>query len=130
MAIFDELKCRIVFRGDLYDPVDPQDPWNPHASFLLLKTFMAICVRFGLFSMQVDFILSVSTSEHARACFHPFPRRVEEVCTRTFTQVAWTTSKTTQGIVRVQLLRKVSISGSGRFLESEGFEPTGLPGLG
>jgi hypothetical protein len=27
----DKLKCRIVFRGDLYDPKDPMDSWNPHA---------------------------------------------------------------------------------------------------
>jgi hypothetical protein len=24
----DKLKCRIVFRGDLYDPKDPMDSWN------------------------------------------------------------------------------------------------------
>ena len=29
----DKLKCRIVFRGDLYDPADMQDLWSLHAFF-------------------------------------------------------------------------------------------------
>ena len=69
----DKLKCRIVFRGDLYDPVDLQDPWNPHASFLSLKTLMAICAKFSLFPKQVDFVLAYLQANMQERVFILFP---------------------------------------------------------
>jgi hypothetical protein len=43
LGMIEKLKCRIVFRGDLYDPQNPLDSWNPHASWFSLRLFCAIC---------------------------------------------------------------------------------------
>jgi hypothetical protein len=54
----DKLKCRIVFRGDLYNPQHPMDSWNPHANWLALKLFLAICAKFGMYPSQSDFVMA------------------------------------------------------------------------
>jgi hypothetical protein len=54
----DKLKCRIVFRGDLYTPNDPLDSWNPHATWFALRMFCALCARYRIFPAQSDFIMA------------------------------------------------------------------------
>ena len=51
----DKLKCRIVFRGDLYSPTEDLDSWNPHATWTSLKYFLGLCAHFRIFPAQIDF---------------------------------------------------------------------------
>jgi hypothetical protein len=57
-GMLDKLKSRIVFRGDLYTPSCDMDSWNPHASWLSLKIFLAMCAYFGIFPSQLDFVMA------------------------------------------------------------------------
>jgi hypothetical protein len=57
-GMVDKLKCRIVFRGDLYDPQDPLDSWNPHASWFSLRMFCAMCAKYNIFPSQTDFVMA------------------------------------------------------------------------
>ena len=72
-GLLDKLKTRVVFRGDLYEPKDPQDPWNPHASFLTLKLFLAFAAKNGTFPMQVDFLLAYLQAKMRERVFVKFP---------------------------------------------------------
>ena len=57
-GLLDKLKCGVVFRGDLCDPADDMDTWNPHASFLALKIFLAFCAKYDIYPRQIDFLLA------------------------------------------------------------------------
>ena len=72
-GLLDKLKTRVVFRGDLYDPEEPLDPWNPHASFFALKMFMLNCARLGIFPCQVDYTLAYLQSDMRERVFVQFP---------------------------------------------------------
>ena len=72
-GLLDKLKTRIVFRGDLYNPQDPQDPWNPHASFLSLRVFLADCAARGSFPCQIDLILAYLQAKMKERVFVIFP---------------------------------------------------------
>lgn len=72
-GLLDKLKTRIVFRGDLYDPKEPLDTWNPHASFLALKLFLAACAKRGIFPCQVDYKLAYLQSDMRERVFVQFP---------------------------------------------------------
>ena len=72
-GLLDKLKTRCVFRGDLYDPAEPLDPWNPHASFLALKTYLAKCAREGIFPSQVDYQLAYLQADMRERVFVQFP---------------------------------------------------------
>ena len=72
-GMIDKLKVRAVFRGDLYDPTDPQDSWNPHASFLALKVFLACCARLNIFPAQTDFLLAYLQAKMRERVFVKFP---------------------------------------------------------
>jgi hypothetical protein len=55
-GLLDKLKCRVVYRGDL-DNVDRGiDPWNPHATFLSLKFFLAWAARIDKVIWQADMV--------------------------------------------------------------------------
>ena len=49
-GLVDKLKVRVVFQWDHYNPKNPQDSWNPHASFTDLMIFMANCARGRMYS--------------------------------------------------------------------------------
>ena len=55
-GMIDKLKVRIVFRGDLYDPLIPEDSWNPFASYQSLRFFLALCAKFNIFPSQADWV--------------------------------------------------------------------------
>jgi hypothetical protein len=57
-GLIDKLKCRAVFRGDLHHPLDDMDSWNPHASWLGLKVFLATCARRRMYPCQIDFVMA------------------------------------------------------------------------
>jgi hypothetical protein len=57
-GLIEKLKARAVFRGDLHTPHQDIDSWNPHASFVGLKIFLAICAKFQIFPCQIDFIIA------------------------------------------------------------------------
>ena len=57
-GLIDKLKCRIVFRGDLYEPLNPQDSWNPHADFNVIRIFLALCARFHMLPSQHDYVIA------------------------------------------------------------------------
>ena len=55
-GLIDKLKCRIVFRGDLYTPNTPEDSWNPFASYMALRVFLALCARFNMPIASADWV--------------------------------------------------------------------------
>jgi Reverse transcriptase (RNA-dependent DNA polymerase) len=57
-GLVDKLKARIVFRGDLYTPTTEIDSWNPHASWVSLMVYLAICARYGMYPSQLDFVMA------------------------------------------------------------------------
>ena len=71
-GLLDKLKTRVVFRGNLYDPKDAQDPWNPHADFLALKIFLADSAHRGTFPRQVDFVLAYLQAKMRERVFVKF----------------------------------------------------------
>ena len=71
-SLVDKLKVRVVFWGDLYNPMNPQDLWNPHASFTDLKMFMANCTRQRMYPKQINYsfaYLQAKMREQVSACF-------------------------------------------------------------
>ncbi len=72
-GLLDKLKMRVVFRGDLYQPKDPQDPWSLHASFLGLKLYLADCTREGSYPAQIDFLLAYLQAKMKEQVFVKFP---------------------------------------------------------
>jgi hypothetical protein len=69
----DKLKCRIVFRGDLYHPEDPMDSWNPHATWFVLRVYLAMCAHFRMFPSQTDFIMAYLQVKMKERVFVRFP---------------------------------------------------------
>jgi hypothetical protein len=68
-GLIDKLKCRIVFRGDLFEMTLPEESWNPFASYLALRFFLAICARFNMSISSLDWIqayLQVKMAEAER----------------------------------------------------------------
>ena len=57
-GLIDNLKCRVVFRGDLHEPTPSLDPWNPHVDFTTLKVFLALCARYGMTPSQHDYVMA------------------------------------------------------------------------
>ena len=110
-GLLDKLKTRVVFRGDLYEPKDPQDPWNPHASFLTLRLFLAFAAKNGTFPMQVDFLLAYLQAKMRERVFVKFPEAWKKYPPRTSPQMDWATAPVVTGFVRLQLQRKVPVPG-------------------
>jgi hypothetical protein len=73
-GMVDKLKCRVVFRGDLYNPKEPMDSWNPHATWISLRLYLALCARFHIFPAQIDFVMAyVQTAMREERVFVKFP---------------------------------------------------------
>ena len=128
-GLIDKLKCRIVFRGDLYDPADPQDPWNPHASFLALKVFLAICARYGIFPAQVDFLLAFLQADMRERVFVEFPDAWKNFLPEHLWKWIGRPLKLRKALYGYNYSGKFLYQDQAEFLESEGFLPSGLPGL-
>ena len=69
----DKVKTRAAFRGDLCDPKDAQDPWNPSADFNALKMFAAESAWEGTFPRQIDHTLACSQAKMKECIFVVFP---------------------------------------------------------
>ena len=61
-GLIDKLKTRVVVRGDLLDKSEV-DTWNPHASFLTLKIFLALCALRRMCPGQTDFVQAYLQAE-------------------------------------------------------------------
>lgn len=72
-GLIDKLKVRAVFRGDLYQPKEDMDPWNPHASFLSLKIFLATCAKLKMRPVQADMLLAYLQADMRERVFVKFP---------------------------------------------------------
>jgi hypothetical protein len=69
----DKLKCRIVVRGDLHDPQDPMDSWNPHATWPALRIFLAFCAHHHIFPSQADFEMAYLQAKMREKVYINFP---------------------------------------------------------
>ena len=128
-GMIDKLKCSVVFRGDLYDPKDPQDSWNPHTSFLSLKVFIALCTMHKMTPCQINFILAYLQAMMRERVFVKFPEHWK----------AYLPEHVHKYIGRPLLLKKAlygyNYSGKflyqdqAEFLEAQGLIQSGLPGL-
>ena len=57
-GLLDKLNVQIVFCGDLYKPMVEIDPWNPHATFLSIKYFLAWCAEHGIYPRKADMVMA------------------------------------------------------------------------
>ena len=72
--MLDKLKCRVVFCGDLYNPKEPMDLWKPHATWISLRLYLALCTRFHIFPAHIDFVMAyVQTAMHEERVLVKFP---------------------------------------------------------
>jgi hypothetical protein len=70
----DKLKCRIVFRGDLYSPTEDIDSWNPHATWTSLKYYLGLCAYYKIYPAQIDFVMAyVQTEMREEKVYVKFP---------------------------------------------------------
>jgi hypothetical protein len=72
-GLIDKLKCRAVFRGDLHHPLDDMDSWNPHASWIGLKVFLATCARRRMYPCQIDFVMAYVQAKMKARVFAMMP---------------------------------------------------------
>ena len=128
-GLVDKLKCRIVFRGDLYDPADPQDPWNPHASFLALKVFLAECARLGIFPHQIDFVLAYLQANMRERVFIIFPEAWKQFLPEHVHKYIGRPVLLLKALYGYNYSGKFLYQDQADFLMSQGLEQTGLPGL-
>ena len=77
-GMIDKLKCRMVFRGDLYDPLQPEDSWNPFASYQALRLYLALCARYKMFPAQTDWVQAYLQCKMKERVFIQFPARWAE----------------------------------------------------
>ena len=76
-GLVDKLKGCLVFRGDLQGPsadLGLQDTWNPHADFLLLCIFLAMCARHGIMPCQIDFVSAFLQAHMRERLFVELPK--------------------------------------------------------
>ena len=74
-GLLEKLKARAVFRGDLYVPDGIIDSWNPHATWVVLKVFLAMCARKGIFPFQIDFIQAYIQAKMRERVFVMIPEQ-------------------------------------------------------
>ena len=128
-GMVDKLKCRIVFRGDLYDPADPQDSWNPHASFLALKIFLAECARLGIFPSQIDFVLAYLQANMRERVFIKFPDGWKRFLPDHLHKWCGCPLKLLKALYGYNYSGKFLYQDQADFLRSQGLEESGIPGL-
>jgi hypothetical protein len=69
----DKLKCRIVVCGELHDPQDPMDSWNPHATWPALCIFLAFFAHHRIFPSQADFKMAYLQANMSKKVYIKFP---------------------------------------------------------
>ena len=74
MGLLDKLKVRAVFRGDLYQDDNDIDPWNPHASWVSLRIFLAMCAMRGFHPCQIDFVMAYVQARMRKRAFVEIPQ--------------------------------------------------------
>jgi hypothetical protein len=128
-GLIDKVKCRCVFRGDLYDPKDPQDSWNPHASFLALKVFLAICAKMGIFPMQVDFLLAYLQANMRERVFVQFPEPWKQYLPEHLWKYIGRPLLLKKALYGYNYSGKFLYQDQADFLREHGMQESGLPGL-
>jgi hypothetical protein len=78
-GMIDKLKCRAVFRGDLHTPTDDMDPWNPHASWVGLRVFLATCARRRMYPCQIDYVMAYVQASMKGRVFAIMPEHWKEL---------------------------------------------------
>jgi len=79
LGLIDKLKARAVFRGDLHHGTDDMESWNPHATFVSLKIFLALCARQGTFPCQIDYIMAYVQAKMKGRVFAIIPDEWKEL---------------------------------------------------
>ena len=128
-GMVDKLKCRVVFRGDLYEPEEPLDPWNPHASFLSLKTFLAICARLGIFPRQTDLILAYLQADMRERVFIKFPEAWSQFLPEHLHKWMGRPLRLVKALYGYNYSGKFLYLDLSEFLTNQGLVETALPGL-
>ena len=128
-GMVDKLKCRIVFRGDLYQPAEPQDSWNPHASFLALKVFLALNTYFGIYPVQIDFLLAYLQANMRERVFIRFQENFKQYLPEHLHKWIGRPLLLLKALYGYNYSGKFLYQDQAEFLESQGFEQSGLPGL-
>ena len=128
-GMIDKLKCRAVFRGDLYDPADPQDPWNPHASFLSLKVFLALCAMHGMKMWQIDFVLAYLQAQMRERVFVKFPESWKPFLPEHIHKFIGRPVLLKKALYGYNYSGKFLYQDQAEFLESQHMQQSGLPGF-
>ena len=128
-GLLDKLKCRVVFRGDLCDPADDMDTWNPHASFLALKIFLAFCAKYDIYPRQIDFLLAYLQANMRERVFIRFPEKWKKYLPEHLHKWIGRPVRLLKALYGYNYSGKFLYQDQADFLQAEGFEETGLPGL-
>ena len=125
-GLIDKLKTRVVFRGDLHNPAEPMDPWNPHASFLTLKIFLANCARRGTYPRQVDFLLAYLQADMRERVFIKFPESWKRYLPEHLHKWMGRAVLLKKALYGYNYSGKFLYQDQSEFLEREGFEEVAL----
>ena len=128
-GLLEKLKVRCVFRGDLYSPNANMDSWNPHASFLALKVFLASCARLGIFPSQTDFLLAYLQTDMRERVFVKFPDAWKYHLPEHLHKWIGRPLRLRKALYGYNYSGKFLYEDQADFLKREGLEESGLPGL-
>ena len=128
-GLLEKLKVRCVFRGDLYSPNTSMDSWNPHASFLALKVFLATCARLGIFPSQTDFLLAYLQADMRERVFVKFPDAWKYHLPEHLHKWIGRPLRLRKALYGYNYSGKFLYEDQAEFLRQEGLEESGLPGL-
>ena len=128
-GMIDKLKCRMVFRGDLYDPVLPEDSWNPFASHLALRFFLALCAKYKIFPAQADWVQAYLQCDMKEKVYIMFPAFWAEYLPEELAKFCGIPLELLKALYGYTYSGKRLYEAQEDFLKEQGFEQSPLLGL-
>ena len=128
-GLIDKLKFRAVFRGDQYNPNQDIDSWNPHASWMALKVFLATCARRNMFPWQMDFIMACAQARMRERVFVTIPEYWKKVLPEDLHEWCGVPLLLLKALYGYTFSGKFLYEEQAEFLESQGFRQTSIVAL-
>ena len=124
LGLIDKLKARMVFRGDIFEPQEGMDPWNPHASWPSLKMFLGTCARLDLTVDQVDYIMAYVQTVMKERVIVMLPIELQEFVPDNIKSWFGVPLLLKKALYGYTFSGKLLYEEQAEFLESEGFRKT------
>ena len=128
-GFIDKLKSRICFRGDLHRPSDPEDTWNPHATWPALLLFLSLCAKYGINPFQVDLVQAYTQSKMRDRVFVVLPMDWATLLPQTLHNWLGRPLRVMMALYGHCLSGKCLYEDQAEFLRSYGMKPTTIPSL-